>query len=269
MTHISKCVEGDDGFHVQGALIVAPDKAQKFTMEQLRRMIDVCGDHPVFIVSPWPRYVRCPCCNEADHCTNFSEENFLKTILADLSRLRYQLRKITQPAIVVDGLELICGGGYSSEKAVQTIQSGWPSDPVHPGRHIYAKMALNLMERLAQAPRMTEAAQQGRKRTWSTASSGNSNEGSSGRQTPRSASWKDMRDFGRFSSGGGHISGGPRGGGGGGYQYDPSYNSSSYSGYSSGSGHATGYYPDHGKFGYPARDGYQPGGHRGGRGGRC
>ena len=52
MTHISKCVEGDDRFHVQGALIVAPDKALKFTMEQLRRMIDACGDHPVFIVSP-------------------------------------------------------------------------------------------------------------------------------------------------------------------------------------------------------------------------
>jgi uncharacterized membrane protein YgcG len=262
MTQISKCVEGDDGFHVQGALIVAPDKALKFTMEQLRRMIDVCSDHPVFIVSPWPRYVRCPCCSEAHHWTNFSEEDFLKTILADLSRLRYQLRKITQPAIVVDGLELICGGGYSSEKTVQTIQSGWPSDPVHPGRHIYAKMALNLMERLAQATRMTEAAQQGRKRTWSTASSGNSSGGSSGRQPPRSASWKDMRNFEWFSSGGGHISGGPRGGGGGGYQYDPSYNISSYSGYSGGSGHATGYYPDHGKFGYPARDGYQPGGHR-------
>jgi hypothetical protein len=131
-------------------------------------------------------------------------------------------------------------------------------------------MALNLMERLAQAPRMTEAAQQGRKRTWSTASSGNSSGsgGSSGRQTPRSASWKDMREFGRFSGGGGHTSGVPRGGGGGGgaggYQHDPSYNSGSYSGYSG----SNSYYPDHGKYGYPARDGYQPGGHRGGRGGR-
>jgi hypothetical protein len=255
MIQISKCVEGDDGYHVQGALIVAPDKALKFTMEQLRRMIDVCGDHSVFIVSPWPRYVRCPCCSEADHCTNFSEEDFLKTILADLSRLRYQLRKITQPAVVVDGLELICGGGYSGEKAVQTILSGWSSNPVHPGLHIYAKMALNLMERLAQT-RMTEAAQQGRKRTWSTASSGNSSGsgGSSGRQTPCSASWKDMRDFGRFSSGGGHTGGGHRGGsGGGGYQHDPSYNNSNYSGYSGGSGHTTSYYPDHGKYGYLGR----------------
>ncbi len=135
-THISKCVEGDDGYHVQGALIVAPDKAMKFTMDQLRRMIDICGDHPVFIISPWPRYVRCPCCSEVEHCTNFSEEDFIKTILADLNKLGYQLRKVMQPATVLDGLELICGGGYSREKAAQTIQSGWNTDPVHPGHHI-------------------------------------------------------------------------------------------------------------------------------------
>ncbi len=143
----------------------------------------------------------------------------MKSILAELSRLRYQLRKITQPAVVVDGLELICGGGYSGEKAAQTIQNGWSSDPVHPGRHIYAKMALNLMERLAQAPRMTEAAQQGRKRTWSTASSGNSS--GSGRSTGDSGF--------RGGGGGGFTSSGPRGGGGGsgarGYQHDTSYHS--------------------------------------------
>jgi hypothetical protein len=56
------------------------------------------------------------------------------------------------------------------------------------------------------------------------------------------------------------------GGGGsvGGYQHDSSYTSGSYSGYSGGNS----YYTDYGKYGYPARDGYQPGGHRGGRGGR-
>jgi hypothetical protein len=52
MTQISKCMEGDDGYHVQGALIVAPDKALKFTLKQLRRMIDICSDHPVFISLP-------------------------------------------------------------------------------------------------------------------------------------------------------------------------------------------------------------------------
>jgi hypothetical protein len=133
MTRISKCVEGDDGFHVQGALIVAPDKAFKFTMDQLRRMIDVCGDIPVFIISPWPRYVRCPCCSEAEHCTNFSEEDFVRTNLADLNKLRYQLRKITQPATVLDGLELICGGATPAKRQCRQFRAAGPRTQSTPG----------------------------------------------------------------------------------------------------------------------------------------
>jgi hypothetical protein len=44
---------------------------------------------------------------------------------------------------------LICGNGYSREKAASHISSGWFLDPVHPSKHIYAKMALNLLEKLA------------------------------------------------------------------------------------------------------------------------
>ncbi len=37
------------------------------------------------------------------------------------------------------------------EKKVQTMRAGWASDPVHPNGHIYAKMALNLIEKVAGA----------------------------------------------------------------------------------------------------------------------
>jgi hypothetical protein len=147
---------------------------------------------------------------------------------------------------------------------VQTIQSGWNTDPVHSGRHIYAKMALNLMERLAQTNRKTEAAQPGRKRTWSSASNNSSGSGESGgRQTPRSTSWRELRDSGRFNS-----SGQPR------YQGEQTrHNTTGYAGYSGGSGSErsnTSYRQDygyHGYYDYPPRDGYMHGGHRGGRGG--
>ncbi len=60
MTHISRSIEGDDGFHVQGALVVAPERALKNALEQKKRLIEACGTHPVFIISPWPRFVRSP-----------------------------------------------------------------------------------------------------------------------------------------------------------------------------------------------------------------
>jgi hypothetical protein len=46
-------------------------------------------------------------------------------------------------------MELICGNSYSLEKAEQVISGGWALDPVHPTKHIYAKTALNLMEKVA------------------------------------------------------------------------------------------------------------------------
>ncbi len=198
MTNISRSVEGDDGFHVKGALVVTPDKALKHVREQQKRLIEACGSHPVFVISPWPRFVRCPCCSELGHTSNFSDSDFLKSIVSDLNKFRFQLRKLVNQATVLDGLELICGSGYNLEKVRQVVQSGWGDDPVHPHKHTYAKMALNLMEKMS-ASTTENRVTSSRKRTWSSSNSDSGSGGSKsgggggGRPTHRSASWKDSR----------------------------------------------------------------------------
>jgi hypothetical protein len=129
MNAISRCVKEDDGFHVKGALVVAPEKAMKYFLEQLKRITSECGSDPVFVLTPWQRFVRVPCCDDAGHVTNFSDPDFLVSLLSDLTKFKYQLRKAVTPAIVVDSVELICGNGYSHEKVAQTISAGWASDP--------------------------------------------------------------------------------------------------------------------------------------------
>jgi hypothetical protein len=254
MTHISSSIEGDDGFHVQGALVVAPERALKNSLEQKKRLIEACGTHLVLIISPWPRFVRSPCCSELEHTTNFAEPDFLKTIIADLNRLRYQLRKLVSPATVLDGLELICGHGYNKEKVSQVIQAGWGHDPVHPNKHIYAKMALNLMERMA-AVKTEATSTSSRKRTWSSTNSdasgssshfgggggASSGGGGGGRPTHRSSSWRENHNrqesgyqggfgdrFGDQYAGHGNAHGGDgggrfQGGGGGDSRYRSGY----------------------------------------------
>jgi hypothetical protein len=123
MNPISKCVEGDDGYHVKGALIVAPDRSLWLAIEQKRRIIEACGEHPVFVISPWQRYAKCPCCSELSHVTNFGDPDFISTLLADLTKLRYFIRKALHPVWIIDGLELICGNNYTREKVEQTISS--------------------------------------------------------------------------------------------------------------------------------------------------
>jgi hypothetical protein len=182
MNAISRCVEEDDGFHVKGALVVAPEKAMKYFLEQLKRITSESGTHPVFVLTPWSRFVRVPCCDAAGHVTNFGDPDFLLSILSDLTIFKHQLRKAVSPAIVVDSLELVCGSDYSHEKVAQTINVGWASDPVHPNKHIYAKAALNLMEKMAnnKPPASGSGLAQSRKRTWS-ASNASDNSGTSGR----------------------------------------------------------------------------------------
>ncbi len=59
LVHISRCVPEDDGYHLQGALVVA--------LDLLRKVVDEMCDDPIFIVSPITRYIRGPCCNAEDH----------------------------------------------------------------------------------------------------------------------------------------------------------------------------------------------------------
>jgi uncharacterized membrane protein YgcG len=239
MNPISKCVEGDDGYHVKGALVVAPDRSLRQALEQKKRIIAACGNHPVFVISPWLRYARCPCCSELTHVTNFGDADFIATLLADLTKLRYHIRKELHPVRIIDGFELICGNNYTREKVEQAINSGWSSDPVHPSKHVYAKTALHLLEKIA--PAMEKAATPvnpgslppGRKRTWSDSNrsdggaSGSSQRfgggagngsgyggsgygGGGGYPTSRSQTWRERRDSG---SHGGYSGGGGGGGG--------------------------------------------------------
>jgi hypothetical protein len=161
---ISKCVEEDDGYHVNGALVVAPERSIQFSVDQLRRIISEFSEYTLYIVTPVTRYISMPCCDIPEHVTNFQDPNFLSQILADLTKLKFSLRKKLSPAIILDGIELVCGVGCGKERVEQTLRAGWASDPVHLNAHIYAKMALNLLEKVSAASEAGKMSSTERKR---------------------------------------------------------------------------------------------------------
>ncbi len=74
-----------------------------FSVETVNRTVNgACGPNPVCILTPWPRFVKSPCCTEPGHVSNFADPNSLQTILKDLTKLRYHLRKTFHPTMVVD-----------------------------------------------------------------------------------------------------------------------------------------------------------------------
>jgi hypothetical protein len=184
MVPISKYVTDDSGYHVNGALVVAPERAIQNSVEQLKRIVAEFGDFDLFIVSPLTRYVAKPCCIDTSHVTNFGEPGFLQNILSDLTKLKFQLKKKLQPATVLDGIELVCGTGCSKDKIEQTLTAGWALDPVHPSSHVYAKMALNLIEAVA-APKPNSDSKKRKRSEDSGSGSGSSSQYGSGSRQPR------------------------------------------------------------------------------------
>jgi hypothetical protein len=85
---------------------------------------------------------------------------------------------------VLDGIELVCGTGCSKEKIEQTLLSGWALDPVHPSSHVYAKMALNLIEAVA-APKSNTDSRKRKRSEDSSSGSGNNSQYGSGPRQPR------------------------------------------------------------------------------------
>jgi hypothetical protein len=147
---ISKCVQEDNGYHVKGDLVVAPECALHHTLELLKKLVTELSEYQLFFVTTITRYIIGPCCNADDHVINSGNPDFLSKILSDLTKLKFSLRKKLAPATVLYGIELICGTGCNKDRMEQTLRSGW-ADPVHPKPHIYSKMALNLIEKVATA----------------------------------------------------------------------------------------------------------------------
>jgi hypothetical protein len=132
MATLAKATGGEGGYHAAGELIVAPDRALASPINNLKRVVEVCGDHPVFVISPHFRFVRGPCCYVAGHMTNFGEPDFIREMVKDLSRV-FQLLKRSLPNVkVVEGMELICGKKYNLEKATAAATTCWAGDVIHP-----------------------------------------------------------------------------------------------------------------------------------------
>jgi hypothetical protein len=147
---IPKCVQEDDGYHVKGDLVVAPECALQHALELLKKLVTELSEYQLFFVTPITSYIAGPCCNADDHVSNAGNPDFLSKILSDLTKLKFSLRKKLAPATVLDGIELICGPGCNKDRIEHTLRSGWV-DPVHPKTHVYSKMALNLIEKVAAA----------------------------------------------------------------------------------------------------------------------
>jgi hypothetical protein len=202
--------------------------------------------------------------------TNFLDENYLRTILRDLTSLRASVKRLLVGGQLVDIMELICGDQYTMEKAEMAARTGWTTDPVHPNRHTVAKIGLHLIEKMGNYSPVGSGGGNGGQRSAAPAVPRSDNRANSKRRMDessedervpnrpsRSETWKER------GRGGGRMRGGdgPHGGGGRGHWGRGGHNHENRSGYDR-FGNRDGGYQSHQRDGFSGR-----GANRGGGGG--
>jgi hypothetical protein len=180
ITQIVK-LAADNKFHVVGELIVAHEITMAAAVANLKRILAVCGDRKVYIITPLLRYINEACCRIASHCTHRGVPDSATKLLMDLSRLHrfIESRLSSFPNCeVIPAGDLLAAKHGASAAEVLTAYSGWGA--VHGTGAAYTRMALTLIDKVLTGsfkkpppPPQTPANSGKRKRSESGSSSGN------------------------------------------------------------------------------------------------
>jgi hypothetical protein len=147
LTNISKCVSEDDGFHINGSLVVAPEFFIKNQIDLLKILVSYCEGHTVLILCPVPRYATFRCCDDPGHYTNFDDPSYLSTLISDLASVKISIMKGIPETTAVDTLEVLIGQGIKNMEAKEeVVKNCWSQDPVHANLHAYFKLASNTIQ---------------------------------------------------------------------------------------------------------------------------
>ena len=104
----------------------------------------------VILLGPLPRYVVGPCCNSAEHITNFSSEEYVKTIRNSLKDVGIQLKNLLQTRRIKNAKlvnpAVLMGLLTTPRASAERMMELWGSDPVHASKEGYRNLAACLLD---------------------------------------------------------------------------------------------------------------------------
>jgi hypothetical protein len=139
----------DNKFHVVGELIVAHEITMAAAVANLKRILAVCGDRKVFIITPLLRYINFACCDDTGHCTHRQVPDSALKLHLDLVRLHKVIegRLSSHPQCeVIPAGDLLAAKHGASPSEILAAYSGWGA--VHGSGGAYTRMALTLVDKV-------------------------------------------------------------------------------------------------------------------------
>jgi hypothetical protein len=224
---ISQIVKlADNKFHVVGELIVAHEITMAAAVANIKRILAVCGDRKVYIITPLLRFINAACCFDASHCTHRLVPDSATKLLLDLARLhRFIESRISSfsNCEVIPAGDLLAAKHGASTSEVLTAYASWGA--VHGNSAAYTRMALTLVDKVLSGNFKTPVQQQpasggsGKRKRTESGTSTSSSRSSGGAQLHHRRDGQPT----------GFVRGGSRGGGRGGFPSNPGKRGGNYS----------------------------------------
>ena len=135
--------KGLDGvYHVDGDLVVADREAQYAILKLCRPLWEAAGGKNFVIVGPMPRYVSASCCPDTEHIPNRLNDNFYEKLKMDLTTTSSTIKDYLFSSGLRNGRVM----DPQRNMAGLAPNDIWDSDPIHPKKCIYEKLAEGVRE---------------------------------------------------------------------------------------------------------------------------
>jgi hypothetical protein len=190
--------KSDNKYHVIGELVVVQEITMAAAVTNLKRLLAICGDRKVFIITPCLRYANASCCITKGHCVHRQIPDFAFRLLEDLRRLhsffKQRLSSFANCTVIPAG-DLIARKKDASNSDIIAAYSGWGA--VHGSGTSYTRMALYLLDNLFRVPIAKPAPPSNKgKRLRSESTSSSVNSGYSGTGSGNRSARRDDRSGG-------------------------------------------------------------------------
>ncbi len=144
----------DRRYHALGELsVIGKDSLREYFM-LMQPIFEACKDYKVIFVSPLPRYAWARCCNDPEHIVNSEKATFASDMGRGLRDLTMNLRNMLfmrklKNVTVMNSTEAlgIIPSDHGSDEGLDRIIALWGSDPVHPTRDAYQRLASRIVAR--------------------------------------------------------------------------------------------------------------------------
>jgi hypothetical protein len=144
----------DGKYHVVGDLAITPGILLRPMYAALDKIVKLCGERRIYILTSLPRYILVQCCDDDKHCINLvvkdaASRQGIFDIMDELDLIGKAVSiKFASCTVLNTGDLLVGKRDATRHEVLDAMIAHWMNDPVHGTKAGYSKLSMKLAERV-------------------------------------------------------------------------------------------------------------------------